>query len=395
MKVMLWSVHPLVASGYGQGCLRLADIITKLGHDLTIQSTYGNYSYIDNIVLNNKNIKIYPAKSPTRYGADVIELNCLKENPDVIITFFDIFVGLPLLKNMASLLMVDSSPFQHINLKELKKIKTPVIVTKWAESQIHPAFLNSKPIYMPIPISDEYYPSNMLQSRQYMSKLITDSTIDFTNAKIISVVSNNFGDPGRKNLNEIIRAWGDIANIHPNTYLYLHTDVTGTLSKGINIRDCIAYCNYPRETISRIIYPNYHKYYQSEYTREDMRHIYNSSDIYLNPSNAEGFGMPLVESMCCGTIPLVTNFGATKELVESCIPDEYKDKCLLDGFEFDVGEHGRRYYVGSKEIASKTINLLNNLPNIRNIISIKARSQYQDEGYLMSLMESIIQKTAK
>ena len=49
---------------------------------------------------------------------------------------------------------------------------------------------------------------------------------------------------------------------------------------------------------------------------EELAMIYNSSDIMLNPSRREGFGLPIIEAMACGTPVVGTNFSAMTELIE-------------------------------------------------------------------------------
>jgi len=61
---------------------------------------------------------------------------------------------------------------------------------------------------------------------------------------------------------------------------------------------------------------NQYKYYHCLYTEEDMSLIYNLADVNLSVS-AEGFGLPIIEAMGCGTPSIVLNFGTPKELLDS------------------------------------------------------------------------------
>jgi glycosyltransferase involved in cell wall biosynthesis len=207
-------------------------------------------------------------------------------------------------------------------------------------------------------------------------------------------VSNNCGDGGsaRKNILNIIRAWPIINKEVLNAKLYLHMDVSGRYSGGIDLGNFIN-TNISKEDIDKyfgnVIYPSPLKYSQSKYTQDDMRYIYNSSDIYLNPSNSEGFGYPIAESMACGVVPLCTNFLASKELVENCI--ESPKNNLLDGTLIDVGFNARRMHVTEFEIANKTINLLNNLQNDKENISARAHINY-GENFLLEEYDKVISK---
>jgi glycosyltransferase involved in cell wall biosynthesis len=44
-----------------------------------------------------------------------------------------------------------------------------------------------------------------------------------------------------------------------------------------------------------------------------MRQIMNAADYYVSPYRAEGFNMPVLESMSCGTYPVVTAMGSTSD----------------------------------------------------------------------------------
>jgi glycosyltransferase involved in cell wall biosynthesis len=45
----------------------------------------------------------------------------------------------------------------------------------------------------------------------------------------------------------------------------------------------------------------------------ELRHIYNSCDIFVFPSHNEGFGIPPMEAMACGCAVATTNVGAVSE----------------------------------------------------------------------------------
>ena len=47
----------------------------------------------------------------------------------------------------------------------------------------------------------------------------------------------------------------------------------------------------------------------------DMRDIYNASDVLLNPAKSEGFGLPMLEAQMCGTPVIASDFSTTEELL--------------------------------------------------------------------------------
>jgi len=46
--------------------------------------------------------------------------------------------------------------------------------------------------------------------------------------------------------------------------------------------------------------------------------LYAASDLFVLPSQVEGFGLPIAESMACGTPPLVTRYGGGWEVAAGC-----------------------------------------------------------------------------
>jgi glycosyltransferase involved in cell wall biosynthesis len=48
-------------------------------------------------------------------------------------------------------------------------------------------------------------------------------------------------------------------------------------------------------------------------SRDQMRHLYGAADCYVSPYRAEGFNLPVLEAIACGTPAIVTRGGATDE----------------------------------------------------------------------------------
>jgi glycosyltransferase involved in cell wall biosynthesis len=67
--------------------------------------------------------------------------------------------------------------------------------------------------------------------------------------------------------------------------------------------------------------------YERGMPQRDLWALYAISDAYLQPSKAEGLGLPVMEAMACGVITVTTDTGAMRELLEegrgNLIPAEY------------------------------------------------------------------------
>lgn len=58
--------------------------------------------------------------------------------------------------------------------------------------------------------------------------------------------------------------------------------------------------------------PEYAEFHENP-DQDQLRDIYTSMDIFLMPSHHEGFGMPPMEAMACGTACIVTNVGGVPD----------------------------------------------------------------------------------
>lgn len=58
----------------------------------------------------------------------------------------------------------------------------------------------------------------------------------------------------------------------------------------------------------RVCFPGFVPY-------EDLPHFYNAADLFVYPSLYEGFGLPTLEAMCCGTPTITSNVSSIPEIV--------------------------------------------------------------------------------
>jgi glycosyltransferase involved in cell wall biosynthesis len=111
---------------------------------------------------------------------------------------------------------------------------------------------------------------------------------------------------------------------------------------------------------------------------KDLNKLYNSSKFVLLPSKAEGIGLPMIEGMICGTIPVTCSDNLTaKEFSPSefiCEPNaqaivnkieelnkKYSNKRKL------ALEYGKKYknQFNKKNIATNIIDIFNSRPTLR------------------------------
>lgn len=52
------------------------------------------------------------------------------------------------------------------------------------------------------------------------------------------------------------------------------------------------------------------------YTPKQLNELYNECDVYVSPTRAEAFNLPVLESLACGKPVIVTNFGGQTDYIE-------------------------------------------------------------------------------
>lgn len=96
----------------------------------------------------------------------------------------------------------------------------------------------------------------------------------------------------RRNLSALIRAFGILKQQHalPHKLLIVGADLPGTSP----FRSVVAELGLEEEVVIR-----------GHVTHDEMVRVYNAASLFIYPSSYEGFGMPVLEAMACGT-PVIT-----------------------------------------------------------------------------------------
>jgi len=363
MKILISSVHPLISSGYGQISKRLIEMFNEMPEVEIKMIAYHGAKF----KTEYKGVEILPNWGKSFIGEESVLAECKLWKPDLLLTTYDIFILSPTFfqkikaegVKIASMLMVDSHPFQQCNIPTLHEVDYPIVVTEQAMNEI-PTEIAKRATYIPLSLDAEYHIIDKNVARKRFNELIGGEAVDDT-TQLTTVVSANCGDQhGRKNFYGIMDGWQKHLeqNGCKNKRLYLHTDVRGLEQAGTDIKIMMMTLKYTGEQASTVIFPNQIKYIQNTFSVSDMNNIYSASDIYLNPSYAEGFGMPIAESISCGCFPLVTDFGASKEIINKT--QSIPENSLLSGSPLYVGNNAVRWYVSPEEIGNKITMIYSN-----------------------------------
>lgn len=133
-----------------------------------------------------------------------------------------------------------------------------------------------------------------------------------TDVFLFGMVAANKDNPPRKSFQEVLDAFAEFKKTHPKSAIYFHTFVEQQGGFPIKLYAKVL-------EIEKDIYhlPPYDQMFHCG--RQQMAELYNAMDCLLNPSNNEGFGVPIIEAQACGVPAIVTNFSAMPELI---IPDK-------------------------------------------------------------------------
>jgi glycosyltransferase involved in cell wall biosynthesis len=143
-------------------------------------------------------------------------------------------------------------------------------------------------------------------------------------AFVIGVNAAN-NDAIRKAAPEMMLAFAKFLQGHPDAILALHTGVhcdggqdLEAVAENLGITD-------------RVMVVDQYRYTAGLITAEDLCEWYNCVDVLLAATYAEGFGLPIVESMACGTPVITTKCSSMDEL--------NPDGIQVDGEPFWNGVH--------------------------------------------------------
>ena len=128
---------------------------------------------------------------------------------------------------------------------------------------------------------------------------------------VVGMVAANKGNPSRKCFQESFQAFKAFHDKHPDSVLYLHSEVTGRF-QGVDLIRLIEAVGIPRKAV---YFADQYRMVHFPFPLEHMRAVYSSIDVLLAPSAGEGFGIPAVEAQACGTPVIVSDFSAQPELV--------------------------------------------------------------------------------
>lgn len=295
LKILLSSNSPWATSGYGQAAYYLTKIWRNLGHEVAIFAYFG----LEGGAMNYDGMKIYP-KAFDPYGNDIVEAHAAHFGADLVISNVDVWV----LSNWGNrtfhwypLAPISEDPLTRRNYGALQGATGICALSQYGQRVLESAGFKATQIYLPVP-TQFFCP---LDKRTIKRSLGWNE-----DAYVIGHIGMNRGY--RKGIDILLSAFQIFLAEHPNALLYIHTDTQS--HDGLGLDELIDTLGI-RE---KVVTPSRYDVFNGK-APQWMLGVYNSLDLYVQPSLGEGQAMPVWESFSCGVSVIATNGTALSEIL--------------------------------------------------------------------------------
>lgn len=309
MRICWYSNAPDTPTGYGNQTRQIVSRLAADGHDVHILANYGQIAG----VRDWNGIPVWP-QGASQYSLDVVDEQSAFIDPDIVITLYDVwpmhgaFKG----RRVASWTPVDHYPVPP-RVKDWSKEHEVIAMSRFGQTALRDEGIEST--YIPHGIDTSLFTPTESDVRERMN-VPADAFLVTINAANIGVT------PPRKAWSENLQAMAAFMQKHDDAYLYIHTDPIRP--NGVPLPILINALGMPTERIRK---PDLMGYRAGLIDEDELVRIYSASDVLLACSKGEGFGIPVIEAMACGTPAIVSDFSAQPELVGDtgwAVPVQYE-----------------------------------------------------------------------
>lgn len=315
-----------IPTGYGVQTELLIDRLMRHGIKVANLSNFGLEGRIETIKTPYGTVPHYP-KGFKAYSQDVIPvwhedfMSKHRSLKGALFTLYDQWVYNELEFDGDILAW---TPLDHVTLPPsvlkflLKKNVHPITMSPHGQRQLEKAGIEST--YIPHSID-----TKVMKPTHKAFGVPTREYLDVPeDAFLVSIVQANKanGLVHRKAVAEQLLAFAMFRERHPDAYLYLHMEPSNAYG-GFNIPSLLRACGLTDEYV-RILNSDVNRV---GYPADFLAAVYTTSDVMLQCSYGEGFGVPVVEAQACGTRVITSGWAATQDLAG-------EDSWLVDGQPF-------------------------------------------------------------
>jgi len=326
-KITIHSNHFKVGSGYATQVLTLLTILCGLGYDVALSAFYGQQGFYDERELypGGPVIPVYPAGQHP-YGGDSVGMHARHFGADLVISLMDQWAmshetlqGIP----YAAWMPVDTVNRRNrkceLGLHDANSLATwretvPVamsehglaVLENWQDefNRVNPPKLGRRTpvLYMPHAIDTQVF-----TPAPHRGDLREEMGIDALFA--VSLVAAN-RDKARKEFSKQMEAFAGLLDNHPDCVLMIHAEEENP--HGLQLR----------RMAQRIGLPDGSYRFSSQYLLATglieqwrLAGTMTAADVASQATAAEGFGLPIAESLACGTPVIGTQHPVIAQVV--------------------------------------------------------------------------------
>lgn len=300
LKIIWYSTVPYSSVGYGNATREILRRFRKDGHYVKIATKHalGGQVEVDGVEC---------------FDGEVGLINIIRqeENYDYIISMCDDWVFPPDFKfnRWVNCCFLDTHSMHSRMLNNCNKALHTVAVTKFTQHELE--INGRKSWYAPLGVTTSSFKPDFNKRKAFR-----DSRGWTDNMFAIGTVGLNYGTD-RKNFLGLLRAFKIFHAKHPDSILYLHTDVMGSATNGLPLMWVIENLGFKNDGTGPVQYVLQKPYHLWALSEEAMVQTYNAFDVFVLPTHGEGFGMPIVEAQACGVPVITTDTTSGRELTKS------------------------------------------------------------------------------
>ncbi len=299
MKILWHSNAPWTKTGYGVQTSIACEKLKEAGYEVVISAFYG----IDGATINAPGGFLVLPSHHDAFGNDIVGAHFEFSDADLLISLVDAWVmTAEVLKDIpwASWTPVDHYPCPDHVWKSLKeKDGIPIAMSRFGERALQEQGLD--PFYVPHSIEEIFLgPVDRDEVR---------ARYKWTDKFVVGMVAANKGhQPSRKSFAQVLEAFEQFHQKHPDALLYLHTEKDPPY--GLNLPDMTQRFGIPDEAVLFVDPYKQLVGLGSDYMRDSFAAI----DVLANPAMGEGFGVPIIEAQAVGTPVIVSDWTSMPEL---------------------------------------------------------------------------------
>lgn len=308
MKLLWHSNSPGAHTGYGnQTGLFVPRIHGSNGFQVAVSAFYG----IQLPMALENGIMMLPTLWDDQFGNGIIQAHVDFTKADVVFSLIDPFaLDVEVWRRLpwAAWCPVDSEPDKPGNIARLRHARWVIAMSQFGKGVLEAAGLD--PVYyVPHGVdTNAFKPVDRELARKNLGDVLG---VDLTGKKVVVSNMANKGFPSRKNFDALLQAWQGLLKVLPESVLILHTEKEGRMN-GEHLPTMIRTLNLPENSV---IFPHQYQYLMGMIGNDYLNDLYNAADLYVQPSQGEGFGIPIIEAQAAGCPVVVTNFSSMPELV--------------------------------------------------------------------------------